>query len=109
MISFMISVVPPKIDWTRPSLQSPQSHRRSADYCSRRSRPGSQLLSAAAALARCHLGGDHAPRDRLAAPQLPSRGVAPTTSLNQRLRISRPSTRTSTSVSSSRHSRHRSS
>ena len=39
----------------------------------------------------------------------PSRGVAPTTTLNQRLRISRPSTRTSTSVSSSRHSRHRSS
>ena len=39
----------------------------------------------------------------------PVRGVAPTTTPNQRPRISQPSTRTSTPVSSSRHSRHRSS
>ena len=39
----------------------------------------------------------------------PSRGVAPTTTPNQRPRISQPSMRTSTPVSSSRHSCHRSS
>ena len=69
MISFMISVVPPKIDWMRLSRQSSQSCRRAADSCSRRSGP---LWSArAAAFARCDLGGDHAPWDRLAAWQLP--------------------------------------
>jgi hypothetical protein len=31
MISFMISVVPPKIDWTWLSRQSSQSWRRTAD------------------------------------------------------------------------------
>jgi len=31
MISFMISVVPPKIDWTRLSRQSPHSWRRAAN------------------------------------------------------------------------------
>ena len=31
MISFMISVVPPKINWTRLSRQSAQSCRRKAD------------------------------------------------------------------------------
>jgi hypothetical protein len=34
MISFWISVVPPKIDWTRPSRQSSQSWRRAADWYS---------------------------------------------------------------------------
>ncbi len=34
MISFMISVVPPKIDWTRLSPQSSQSWRSAADWCS---------------------------------------------------------------------------
>ena len=38
MISFWISVVPPKLDWTRLSRQSSQSWRRAADWCSRRSR-----------------------------------------------------------------------
>ena len=38
MISFWISVVPPKIDWTRLSRRSSQSWRRAADWCSRRSR-----------------------------------------------------------------------
>ena len=71
MISFMISVVPPKIDWTRLSRQSSQSCRRAADWCSRRSRPGSIWSARAAAFARCDLGGDHAPGDRLAAWQLP--------------------------------------
>jgi hypothetical protein len=36
MISFWISVVPPKIDWTRLSRQNPQSCRRAADWCSHR-------------------------------------------------------------------------
>ncbi len=71
MISFMISVVPPKIDWTWLSRQSSQSRRRAADQCSRRPRPGSICSARAAAFARCDLGGDHAPRDRLAAWQLP--------------------------------------
>lgn len=39
----------------------------------------------------------------------PSRGVAPTTTPNQRLRISQPSMRTPAPVSSSRHSCHSSS
>ncbi len=71
MISFMISVVPPKIDCTRLSRQSSQSWRRAADSCSRLSRPGSIWSARAAASARCDLGGDHAPGDRLAAWQLP--------------------------------------
>ncbi len=71
MISFMISVVPPKIDWTWLSRQSSQSRRRAADQCSRRPRPGSICSARAAAFARCDLGGDHAPGDRLAAWQLP--------------------------------------
>jgi hypothetical protein len=71
MISFMISVVPPKIDCTRLSRQSSQSWRRAADWCSRRSRPGPVWSARAAAFAGCDLGGDHAPWDRLAAWQLP--------------------------------------
>ena len=71
MISFMISVVPPKIDWTRPSRQRAQSRRRAADSRSRRPRPSSIWSARAATFARCHLGGDHPPGNRLAAPQLP--------------------------------------
>jgi hypothetical protein len=52
----MISVVPPKIDRTLLS----------------RAKAGAFIRSArAAAFARCDLGGDHAPGDRLAATQLP--------------------------------------
>jgi hypothetical protein len=71
MISFMISVVPPKIDWTRLSRQSSQSCRRTAGLCSRRSSPGFLWSARVTAFARCDLGGDHAPGDRLAASQLP--------------------------------------
>ena len=39
--------------------------------CSRRSRPGSLWSARVMAFARCDLGGDHAPGDRLAASQLP--------------------------------------
>ncbi len=53
------------------SRQSSQSCRRAADWCSRRSRPGSVWSVRAAAVARCDLGGDHAPWDRLAASQRP--------------------------------------
>ena len=67
----MISVVPPKIDWTRLSRQSSQSCRRTAGLCSRRSKRGSLWSARATAFARRDLGGDHAPGDRLAAPQLP--------------------------------------
>ena len=70
MIS-MISVVPPKIDWTRLSHQSSQSCRKTAGLCSRRSRPDSLWSARAAAVARRDLGGDHAPGDRLAASQDP--------------------------------------
>jgi hypothetical protein len=51
------------------------------------------------------------PRHGIVSPRgiSPSRGVAPTTTPNQRPRISQPSMRTSTPVSSSRHSSHRSS
>jgi hypothetical protein len=39
--------------------------------------PGSVRSVQAAAFARCDQGGDHAPRDRLAAPQLPGRRRGP--------------------------------
>ena len=109
MISFWISVVPPKIDGTRLSRQSSQSWRRAADSCSRRSRPGSIWSARAAASARCDLGGDHAPWIVWPRGNSPVRGVAPTTTPNQQPRISKPSMRTSTPVSSSRHGCHRSS
>jgi len=70
MISFMISVVPPKIDWTRLSRQSSQSVPEKSGLCCR-SRPGSLWSARVMAFARCDLGGDHAPGDRLAASQLP--------------------------------------
>ncbi len=63
----MISVVPPKIGWTRLSRQSSQPRRRPAGQCWRRPRPGSIWSARAAAVARCDLGGDHAPGDCLAA------------------------------------------
>jgi hypothetical protein len=71
MISFMISVVPPKIDWTRLSRQSSQSCRRTAGLCSRRSSSRFLWSARVTAFARCELCGDHAPGDRLAASQLP--------------------------------------
>jgi hypothetical protein len=71
MIVFMISDVPPKIDWTRLSRRNPQSCRRAAVWCSNRSRPGSVCSVRAAAFAWCDLGGDHPPGDRVPAPQLP--------------------------------------
>ena len=46
MISFWISVVPPKIDWTRLIRQSTQSCRRAADSFSRRSKAGLYLVNA---------------------------------------------------------------
>jgi hypothetical protein len=93
MISFMISVVPPKIDWTRLSRQSSQSFRRAADSCSRRSRraPSGQRGP------RCSRGAIWAAitRQGILWPRRksPSRGVAPTTTPNQRPRISQPSMR----------------
>jgi hypothetical protein len=109
MISFWISVVPPKIDWTWLSRQNPQSCRRAADWCSRRSRraPSGQReprRSRGAIWAAIARHGIVSPRGNS-----PSRGVAPTTTPNQRPRISQPSMRTSAPVSSSRHSCHRSS
>jgi hypothetical protein len=63
----------------------------------------------AAAVARCDLGGDHAPWIVSPRGSSPVRGVAPTTTPNHRPRMSQPSTQTSTPVGSSRHSCHRSS
>ena len=98
MISFMISVVPPKIDGTRLSRQSSQSRRRSADRCSRRSSraPSGQResrRSRGAIWAAITRQGIVWPRGNS-----PVRGVAPTTTPNQRPRISQPSTRTSMPV-----------
>ena len=70
-ISFMISLVLPKIGWTRLSRQSSLSRRRSAGQCSRRPRPGSIWVSADRGGHPGDLGGDHPPGDRLAAWQLP--------------------------------------
>ncbi len=109
MISVWIPVVPPKIDWTRLSPGSSRSWRRAADWCSRRPRraPFSQRgpwRSRGAIWAAITRHGIVSPRR-----SSPVRGVAPTTTPNQRPRISQPSMRTSRPVSSSRHSCHRSS
>ena len=109
MISFLISAVPPKID---RALLSRQSHNRAGEH------RGSALAGPRPELS----SGQREPRrsrdviwaaitrQGIISPRRssPSRGVAPTTTPNQRPRISQPSTRTST-PSSSRHSRHRSS
>jgi hypothetical protein len=71
MISFWISVVPPKLDWTRLSRRSSQSCQGAADWWFPPVKSGSIWSARAAAFARCDLGGDHAPWDRLAAWQLP--------------------------------------
>jgi len=97
-LSFMISVVPPKIDWTRLSPQSSQSWRSAADWCSRWSRraPSGQReprRSPGAIWAAITRQGIVSPRRNF-----PSRGVAPTTTPNQRPRISQPSIRTSSPV-----------
>jgi hypothetical protein len=96
MISFWISVVPPKIDWTRLSRRSSHSCRRAADWCSRRSRraPSGQReprRPRGAIWAAITHQGIVSPRGNS-----PVRGVAPTTTPNQRPRMSQPSMRTST-------------
>ncbi len=109
MISFWISVVPPKIDWTRLSRRA-------------HNRDGQQRTSAAAGQGRAPSGQRELRRSRGAIwvaitrhgivwprGNSPVRGVAATTTPNRRPRISQPSMRTSTPVSSSRHSCHRSS
>ena len=87
MISFWISVVPPRIDRTRLSSQSSQWCRRAVDLLPP-VKAGSIGSARAATYARCDLGSDNPPGDRLAAPQLPSRGAVLTTTPNQRPRIS---------------------
>ena len=96
MIVFMISDVPPKIDWTRLSSQSSRSRRGAADWCSLRSRraPSGQReprRSRGAIWEAITRRGIVSPRG-----SSPVRGVVPTTTPNQRLRISQPSMRTST-------------
>src|ERR1700730_10423629 len=55
MISFMISVVPPKIDWTWLSRQGSQSCRRPAVWCSRRRGPDDYAEPAAGELIEAQL------------------------------------------------------
>jgi hypothetical protein len=80
MISFWISVVPPKIDWTRPSPgQALGTHNRGGGrglgvpVC----QSGRIWSARAAAFACCDKSGDPAPWDRLAALQLPGPGRGP--------------------------------
>jgi hypothetical protein len=61
------------------------------------------------AFTRYDLGGDHPPRSPNRSDSFPVRRVAPTTTPNQRPRISQPSVPMLTPVSSARHSCHRSS
>ncbi len=70
MISVWISAVPPKLDWTRlrPELTIVAE---SSGLVLPPVKAGSIGSARAAAFARCDLGGDHAPRNRLAAAQLP--------------------------------------
>src|SRR5713226_8492162 len=71
MISFMISVVAPKIDWMPLSRRNSHLCRRAADWSLSSVKAGSIWSARAAAFARRDLGSDHAPGDRLAAWQLP--------------------------------------
>ena len=71
MIVFMISEVPPKIDWTRLSRQS---QHRAGEHRTRCSAGQGRATSGQREPRRSRgasLGGDHAPGDRLAASQLP--------------------------------------
>ena len=108
MISFWISVVPPKIDRTLPSRQS---HNRAGEHCGNApARPRPELSSGRREPRRSRgVIWTAITRQGITSPRRnsPSRGVAATTTPNQRPRISQPSTRRSTPVSSSRHSCHR--
>ena len=109
MISFMISVVPPKIDWTRLSRRA---HNRAGEQrnCAPAGQAGLPLVSASRGVRAVRAGRRSRARGssrRVAAPR--AAAWPPTTTPNQRPRISQPSVRTSTPVSSSRHSCHRSS
>ena len=105
MISFMILVVPPKID---RALLSRQSHNRAGEHRgSALAQPRPELSSGQREPRRSRdVVWAAITRQGIISPRRnsPSRGVAPTTTPNQRPRISQPSTRTSTPVSSSRHS-----
>ncbi len=102
MIPFWISVVPPKVDWTRLSLRVHSRGASAADWYSRRSgrapsgkrEPRRTPGAIWAAITR---QGIVWPRG-----SSPVRGVAPTTTPNQRPRMSQPPVRTSAPVSSSR-------
>jgi hypothetical protein len=71
-----ISVVPPKIDWMGVEPQNSRSWRRPSGLVLPPIKAGSIWSARAAAFARCDLGSDHTPWDRLAASQLtePRRG-----------------------------------
>jgi hypothetical protein len=75
MISFMISVVPPKIDWTRLSQSSP-SRRRAANQRSA-GWAGLHLVRAGRGVCVGELGCHHPPGDCLAASQPPEPGRGP--------------------------------
>ena len=87
----MISEVPPKIDWMRLSRQGPALRRRTLDQGSAASGQRELRRSRGASWAAITRQGIISPRRNS-----PSRGVAPTTTPNQRPRISQPSIRTST-------------
>src|SRR5271156_5340139 len=67
MIFFWISVVRPMIGWTRLAHDRGES----SGLVFPPVTAGSAGSARAAAFARCDLGGDHPPGDRMAAPQLP--------------------------------------
>ena len=76
MISFWISVVPPKIDRTRGAPRAPNRAGKQRTGVPA-SQAGPVWSARAAAFARCKLGGDHPPGDRLAAWQLPGPRCGP--------------------------------
>jgi hypothetical protein len=97
MISFWISVLPPKIDWTRLSRRSSQSWQRAVELLlpSVRRAPSGQREPRRS----CGVIWVAITRHGIVSPRRnsPSRSVAPTTTPpNQRQRMSQPSMRTST-------------
>jgi hypothetical protein len=71
MIFFMISVVPPKTRLDAAQPPGPKLAPESIGPGRRQTRPGCIWSARTAAFVWRELGRDHAPRDRLAAPQLP--------------------------------------
>jgi len=102
-------VVPPKIVWTVAEPPEPTIVPESSGLVVPPVKAGLRLISGSRGVRAVPSGRQSCARGSSRRGAAPSRGLGPTTTPNQRPRISQPSMRTSAPVSSSRHSCHRSS